>query len=296
MQEKVRTIAKQRCQVYLERSLACFGAYTYPFNRPESNDESANSMNSVPESQSAATSIAPEEIAKFSAMAAEWWDPQGKFRPLHQLNPVRLSFIRNQICSHFDRNEDAGDPLSGLDLLDMGCGGGLLSEPMCRLGANVTGADAAEKNIKTASVHAQEQGLDINYQVTTAEDLLAGGAEFDVVLAMEIIEHVASVPDFLATCADLLKPGGVLFVATLNRTLRAYGLAIVAAERILRWLPQGTHEWDKFVKPEEIEAALDASGLKCAAPTGVSFNPISAEWRLTSDTGVNYMMTATKNG
>jgi len=240
------------------------------------------------------SSTDPKELAKFSAMAAEWWDPSGKFKPLHKFNPVRLQFIRDQICHHFGRTAVETHPLQGLTLLDMGCGGGLLSEPMCRMGASVTGADALAVNIKTASVHAEEQGLEIDYQEATAELLLARQAQFDVVLAMEIVEHVASVPEFLTTCAGLVKPGGLLILATLNRTLKSYGLAIVGAEYVLRWVPAGTHDWNKFVKPEEMEAPLKSAGLTVAAPFGVSYQPLSGNWQLASDTAVNYMMVANR--
>lgn len=240
------------------------------------------------------SSTDPKELAKFSAMAAEWWDPSGKFKPLHKFNPIRLNFIRDQVSHHFGRAAVESHPLQGLTLLDMGCGGGLLSEPMCRLGAHVTGADALAVNIKTASVHAEEQGLEINYLEATAELLLARQATFDVVLAMEIVEHVASVPEFLTTCAGLVKPGGLMIVATLNRTMKSYGLAIVGAEYILRWVPAGTHDWDKFVKPEEITDPLGAAGLNVEEPFGVSYQPFSGQWSLSSDTSVNYMMLATK--
>lgn len=240
-----------------------------------------------------ATSIDPEELAKFSAMAAEWWDPTGKFRPLHKFNPVRLTFLRDQICAHFECNQSENRPLSGLKLLDMGCGGGLLSEPMCRLGADVTGADALEVNIGIASTHAEEQGLEISYQATTAEDLLESGAQFGVVLAMEIVEHVADVERFLTTCSGLVRPGGLLIIATLNRTLKAYGLAILGAEYILRWVPAGTHQWEKFVTPSEIKSAL-GENMDVSEPYGISYNPISGKWAASRDAAVNYMMVGKK--
>ncbi|TNE39160.1 MAG: bifunctional 2-polyprenyl-6-hydroxyphenol methylase/3-demethylubiquinol 3-O-methyltransferase UbiG [Alphaproteobacteria bacterium] len=240
------------------------------------------------------SSIDTEELAKFSAMAAEWWDPAGKFRPLHKFNPVRLSFLRDHICHHFGREDKALRPLEGLTLLDMGCGGGLLSEPMARLGAEVTGADALEININVAGTHAEEQGLTIRYLETTAEALAESGEQFDVVMAMEIIEHVADVNAFLATCTKLVKPGGLMFVATLNRTLKAYALAVVGAEYIMRWLPPGTHDWNKFVRPDEIRNALSSTGLDVEGPFGVSFNPITGQWSRTGDSAVNYMMLARK--
>lgn len=235
-----------------------------------------------------------QEIAKFSAMAAEWWDPHGKFRPLHKFNPTRLIFIREQVCAHFGRDGEAQKPLDGLRLLDIGCGGGLLSEPMTRLGARVTGADAGEKNIKTASVHAAEQGLDIDYRHTTAETLAEAGEQFDVILNMEVIEHVADTQAFMKACGACLRPGGLMIVATLNRTARAFALAIVGAEYVLGWLPRGTHEWNKFVTPDEMRTLMTRAALRPGPITGVSFNPLSDKWSVSGDTAVNYMMTATR--
>jgi 2-polyprenyl-6-hydroxyphenyl methylase/3-demethylubiquinone-9 3-methyltransferase len=239
-----------------------------------------------------ATSIDPAEVAKFAAMAEAWWDPRGKFRPLHKFNPVRLGFIRDTVCAHFGRDAAAKRPLEGLRLLDIGCGGGLLCEPMTRLGASVTGVDATEPNIKTAMTHAAGVGLSIDYRVGTAEGLVASGEElFDVVLNMEVVEHVADPAAFLRTCASLLKPGGIMIVATLNRTAKAFALAVVGAEHVLRWLPVGTHDWAKFVRPEEIKAALGGvDGLALKGPIGVSYNPLMDQWSLGSDSAVNYMM------
>ena len=200
-------------------------------------------MNETPTS-----TVDPEEIAKFSAMAAEWWDPKGKFKPLHVMNPVRLAYVRDQIAAHYDREIRVKSPLDGLTLLDIGCGGGLLSEPLTRLGAQVTGADMSDVNIKIASQHAEAQGLDIQYRHIAAEDLVTEGAQFDVVVALEIVEHVADVKLFLTSCLKLVKPGGILIVSTINRTAKAFALAIVGAEYILKWLPQGTHDHSKFVK------------------------------------------------
>lgn len=242
----------------------------------------------------AAPSVDPDEIARFTAIAEEWWDPHGKFRPLHRFNPVRLQYIRDAVCRHFGRDPKALTPFSGLSLLDIGCGGGLLSEPMTRLGAAVTGVDAGERNVKTALVHARAEGLDIDYRAGTAEGLAAEGAQFDVILNMEVVEHVVSVPDFIATCGSLLKPGGLMFCATLNRTVKSYALAIVGAEYVLRWLPRGTHDWSKFVTPAELTAALEGAGLIQSDRSGVAYDPLADRFHLTSDVAVNYMILAEK--
>lgn len=252
-------------------------------------------INEKTQEQPITPSIDVDEVAKFSAMAAEWWDPRGKFRPLHKFNPVRLSFIRAQIEAHFDIPEGRKAPFSGLKGLDIGCGGGLVSEPMARLGLTMTSVDASEPNIKTAMTHAAEAGLDIDFRAGTAEGLLAAGeGPFDVVFNLEVVEHVAGPAAFLADSAHLLAPGGIMFLATLNRTPKAFALAVVGAEYVLRWLPRGTHEFHKFLKPEELAAPLEGAGLTCAPPTGVSYNPLSDSWRLTGDTSVNYMMVATR--
>ena len=242
------------------------------------------------------TTIDPAEVEKFSAIADEWWDPFGKFKPLHKFNPVRLAYIRDGACSHFGRNRRDKKPLEGIRLLDIGCGGGLVAEPMRRLGAEVTAIDASEHNIKTALAHAGPLGLDIDYRATTAENLVeAGEAPFDIVLNLEVVEHVADVEFFLTTCANLVKPGGMMVMATINRTLKALALAKVGAEYVLRWLPAGTHDPRKFVKPEEAKAALTHAGLTVTAETGVSYNPFMDIWRITEDTDVNYMLTAVKS-
>ncbi|MEO0548577.1 MAG: bifunctional 2-polyprenyl-6-hydroxyphenol methylase/3-demethylubiquinol 3-O-methyltransferase UbiG [Pseudomonadota bacterium] len=238
-------------------------------------------------------SIDPEEVAKFSAIAAEWWDPKGKFRPLHRFNPVRLGFIRDTIEAHFDLPAGTKKPFEGLRLLDIGCGGGLVSEPMTRLGASVTGVDASEANIKTALTHAKEGGLKIDYRAGTVEGLLeASEPPFDVVLNLEVVEHVADPQQFLIDCAALVKPGGLTIIATLNRTPKAFALAIVGAEYVLGWLPRGTHEFEKFLRPSEIEGAVKQAGLVADPTQGVSFNPLMNAWRLSSDDKVNYMMVA----
>ncbi len=240
------------------------------------------------------TTVDTSEVAKFSAMAAEWWDPQGKFGVLHKFNPVRLGYIRQHVCDHFALNDRDLRPLKGMRVLDIGCGGGLLCEPMSRMGADVLGADASEKNIKTAMVHAQEHKLDIDYRAVTAEQLASDGEQFDIVLNMEVVEHVADVDLFMTSCASMVKPGGMMFVATLNRTMKAFALAIVGAEYVLGWLPKGTHQWEKFVTPRELESPLTASDMKVTSRSGVIYNPLTGVWSLSSDADVNYMMVAVR--
>lgn len=240
-------------------------------------------------------SVNPEEVARFSALAEKWWDPRGEFAPLHKFNPTRLMFIRDEASRRFGRDPNARRPFEGLSLLDIGCGGGLLSEPMSRLGFKVTGADASPRNIGTARAHAEPQGLDIDYRAITAEALAEEGAgPFDVVLNMEVIEHVEDPGEYLRTCARLVKPGGVMIVATLNRTLKALALAKIGAEYVLRWLPPGTHDWSKFLKPEEIRGFLAGEPLDVRGPYGVSYNPLADRWSLSADTDVNYMMVVEK--
>lgn len=241
----------------------------------------------------ASQTINPDEIAKFEAMAEEWWDPEGKFKPLHIFNPVRIAYIRDQVCKHFGRDVTAG-AFEGLSLLDIGCGGGLLSEPMTRMGAEVTAIDASDKNITIAALHAEKQSLTIDYQCTSVENLAETGKQFDVVLNMEVVEHVDDVDMFLATSAQLLKPGGIMFVATINRTLKSYALAIIGAEYILRWLPKGTHDWKKFLKPSEIEGVLSKHGARLQELQGVWYNPLQHSWFLADNLDVNYILTATK--
>jgi 2-polyprenyl-6-hydroxyphenyl methylase/3-demethylubiquinone-9 3-methyltransferase len=241
------------------------------------------------------SSIDPAEVERFSRIAAEWWDPHGKFAPLHRFNPVRLNFIRDQALSRFRRDGGERQPFTDLKLLDIGCGGGLLSEPMARLGFEVTGVDASERNIATASAHAQSSGLAINYRASTAEALEAEGAgPFDLILNMEVIEHVADPAAFLQSTARLLAPGGLMIVATLNRTPKAFALAKVGAEYILRWLPAGTHDWSKFLKPDEVRGFLDGRPFDVQGPFGVSFNPLNGRWSRSADVQVNYMMTVAR--
>lgn len=244
--------------------------------------------------EAAKTTIDQSEVDRFSAMAAEWWSPTGKFRPLHKFNPVRIEYIRDRVSAHFGRDPRAHQPLSGLRVLDIGCGGGLLSEPVARMGASVVGADASEKNIGIARTHAEQSGVSVDYRAVTAEQLATDGEQFDVVLNMEVVEHVADVAFFMETCASLVKPGGLMFVATINRTLKAAALAIVGAEYVLRWLPRGTHQYEKLVRPEEIEAPLGVGGMSVIERTGVFFNPLQNQWNLSKDMDVNYMMLAEK--
>ena len=244
--------------------------------------------------QPAQSTVDPAEVAKFEAMAAEWWDPNGKFKPLHLMNPCRLDYITKQIAGEFGRDLGSPKPFEGLRLLDIGCGGGLLSEPMARLGAKVVGADAAGESIRVARVHAQRSGLDIDYRSISAEALAAGEDRFDVILNMEVIEHVSDPARFTQTCAGLVKPGGLMFMATINRTLKSFGLAIIGAEYILGWLPRGTHQWEKFITPDELENWLMAAGLRQQSSSGVAYNPLTGEWKRVSDTDVNYMLVASR--
>src|SRR5262245_7986605 len=233
-----------------------------------------------------------DEVARFARLAGEWWDAKGPFKPLHRINPVRLTYIRDQLCRRFARDVKAGRSLDGLSLLDIGCGGGLVAEPLARLGAAVTGIDPAPENIEAAKAHAEGAGLAIAYRAIAAEDLAREGGAFDAVLLLEVVEHVPDVPLFLKSVASLVKPGGVMILSTLNRTLKAYALAIVGAEVILRWLPAGTHDWNRFVTPEELRAALAAAGLDVGDVTGMAYHPLADEWRLSQDSDVNYFATA----
>jgi 2-polyprenyl-6-hydroxyphenyl methylase / 3-demethylubiquinone-9 3-methyltransferase len=242
-------------------------------------------------SETVQSSVDPDEVARFSQWAAEWWDPKGKFAPLHRINPVRLGFVREQTLSRFGREGALRRPFEGLSLLDIGCGGGLLCEPLSRLGFKATGVDASEENIGTASAHAAEMGLGIDYRSSTAEALLAAGERFDVVLNMEVIEHVADPAAFLRDTAALVSPGGLMIVATLNRTVKSLALAKIGAEYLLRWVPQGTHDWRKFLRPDELRSFLAGEPYHVEGPFGVAFDPISGAWSQASDSTVNYMMT-----
>jgi 2-polyprenyl-6-hydroxyphenyl methylase/3-demethylubiquinone-9 3-methyltransferase len=244
----------------------------------------------------AGPSVDADEVARFSAIAEAWWDPHGKFAPLHRFNPVRLGFIREEALDRFGRDGAARAPFEGLRLLDIGCGGGLLSEPMRRLGFAVTAVDASQRNIGTARVHADAAGLEIDYRCATAEQLLAEGVEpFDVVLNMEVVEHTADPGQYLRDCSRLTAPGGMMILATLNRTLKALALAKIGAEYILRWLPRGTHDWNKFLKPDEVRAFLEGEPVTVQGPFGVAYNPLADRWSISADTDVNYMMSVLRS-
>lgn len=239
--------------------------------------------------------VDPDEIAKFEAMASEWWDPNGKFKPLHQMNPVRLGYIVEQINAEFGLDHTSLKPFEGLRILDIGCGGGLLSEPMARLGATVIGADAAERNIPVAKIHAEQSGLDIDYRFTTAEALAEAGEQFDVILNMEVVEHVADPLAYLTACKTLLKSGGLMLCSTINRNPKSYMMAIFGAEVIMRWLPRGTHEWDKFITPDELFELITNAGLTPVDRKGFVFNPIQWTWSVSDrDLSVNYVTASTK--
>jgi 2-polyprenyl-6-hydroxyphenyl methylase / 3-demethylubiquinone-9 3-methyltransferase len=261
--------------LYNFASLPCHGAYRKEF--------------------SMTTTIDPAEVAKFEAMAAEWWNPAGKFKPLHMLNPCRLDYITSQIAAEFDRDLTHPTPFQGLRLLDIGCGGGLLAEPMARLGARVVGADAAARNIPVARLHAEQAGLDIDYRHTTAEDLAAAGEQFDVVLNMEVVEHVSDPLAYLTACQQLLKPGGLMICSTLNRNPKSYLMAIIGAEHVMRWLPKGTHDWRKFITPDELYDLLRRAGLEPVDRKGMVFNPLGWSWSLSArDLSCNYVTASVK--
>lgn len=246
--------------------------------------------------ESQQNTVDPKEVAKFEAMAAEWWDPNGKFKPLHMLNPCRLDYIIDQISAEFDRDSKADRPFSGLRILDIGCGGGLLCEPMARLGAEVVGVDAAARNIPIAQTHAQQSGLLIDYRIGTAEDLIPAGESFDVILNMEVVEHVANPQTFLTACQELLQPKGLMVCSTINRNPKSYIFAIFGAEYVMRWLPKGTHEWSKFITPEELFDLITNAGLQPVDRKGFVFNPVSWQWRLSErDLSVNYVTASVKS-
>ncbi len=260
--------------------------------KPES--KNTEKLSSALKKAASSPSIDPSEIEKFSAMADEWWDASGKFAPLHKFNPARISYVVEKAKTHFKIPVVKKQPLEGLSVLDIGCGGGLLAEPIKRLGAEVTGIDASEKNIKIASLHAEKESLDIEYINTSAEELSATGRKFDIILNMEVIEHVADVESYIKSCAALLNPDGIMFIATINRTVKSFAFAIVGAEYILRWLPQGTHEWKKFLKPSEITTLLERNKLWVDSIKGFSYNPFKDAWHLSSDISVNYIIVAAK--
>lgn len=240
-------------------------------------------------------SVDPKEMAHFEKMAADWWNPTGKFKPLHIMNGARVGFIRDTLCEHFLRDPKADMPLKGLRILDIGCGGGLLSEPLARLGAQVTGVDALESNVKTAKTHAEQTGLEIDYRHGTIEQMVASGeTPFDAVMNMEVIEHVTNPEDFIADCAAMVREGGLMICSTINRTLKAFALAIVGAEYILRWLPKGTHHYDKLVRPAELTTWLSRAGLSPDEPVGMNLNPLTDKWTFSDDTGINYVTVARK--
>jgi len=255
----------------------------------------AHSESDTPPDNIAHVSVDPTEMESFTRMADNWWDPSGPFRPLHIMNGARLGFIKETLCTHFHRDPDGDFPLKGLRILDIGCGGGLLCEPITRLGASVTGVDALAKNLKTALAHAQQSGLDIDYRHGTIEQLVASAERpFDAVLNMEVIEHVAGPADFMADCGIMVRDGGLMICSTINRTLKAFLFAIVGAEYVLRWLPRGTHQYEKLVRPAEIQVWLRRAGLTPAAPIGMTLNPVTQNWAFSNDLSINYVTTAIK--
>jgi 2-polyprenyl-6-hydroxyphenyl methylase / 3-demethylubiquinone-9 3-methyltransferase len=243
-----------------------------------------------------AGTVDQREVDRFDRLARDWWDPDGPMRALHRINPLRLVFIRDEICARFGLDAKRPFPLGGLSVLDVGCGAGLLSEPLARLGGTVSALDPSTRNIEAARHHAAEGGLSIDYRTDTVETVAAGGERFDVVIAMEVVEHVRDVDAFVRACADAVAPGGILLLATINRTLRSFALAIVGAEYILRWLPKGTHDWEKFVTPDELRAAVGRSGLSGFRTRGMVYNPLERDWSLARDTAVNYLAAADKPG
>lgn len=252
-------------------------------NEPHSNDQTLTSA-----------TLDPEEVQRFSRLASEWWDPNGKFRPLHQIGPPRLSFVRDQAVAHFDRDAKILKPLAGLTAVDIGCGGGLVAEPLTRMGATMTAIDPSERNIAIAKSHAEAQGLAINYRAVRVEDLVAEGLTFDIVTCLEVVEHVPDPQKFIAECATLVRPGGLAVFSTLNRTFKAWALAIVGAEYVLSWLPRGTHQWDRFLTPEELAHHAESAGLASPRFEGITYNPLRDVWSRNPDTDVNYLMATIK--
>ena len=240
----------------------------------------------------ASASVDPAELARFERLGAQWWDPRGPMRPLHKMNPVRVGWIRERIQKQFPGRDEAAGPLAGLRILDIGCGAGLLSEALAELGASVTGVDPSAGNIGIAQRHAEGNALTIDYRAETAEQLAAAGESFDVVCAMEVVEHVVDMPAFVATAASLVAPGGLFFASTLNRTLKSFGLAIVGAEYVLRWVPKGTHQWEKFITPSELDEAMRGGGLRPSEQAGMAYLPVVDTWRITRNCDVNYMVSA----
>ena len=245
-------------------------------------------------SSTAGATLDPSEVERFSKLAAEWWNPQGKFRPLHQIGPPRLSFIRDEVIGHFRLDPKVLRPLEGLSVLDIGCGGGLVSEPMSRMGGKVTGIDPSEKNIAIAGLHSKAQGVDVNYRAVRIEDVVAGGELFDVIVCLEVVEHIPDVEAFIKECARAVKPGGLVIFSTINRTFKAWALAIVGAEYVLGWLPRGTHQWERFVKPNELSQFCKNAGLGAPSFSGMIYQPLKDVWVLNPDTDVNYLAACAK--
>jgi len=278
----------------------CLDKAAYPYSEQRTvatnRQETRMTANASTTADDGATTVDKEEIAQFGRIATDWWDPKGLFKPLHQMNPLRVGYIRDAVVDRFDRNADSLTPFDGMRFVDVGCGGGLLSEPIARLGARVTGVDASVEGIDVAKAHANARALEIDYRVETAEDLAAAGERFDVVMALEIIEHVADVDRFMSALADLTAPGGMVFISTLNRTRISYLKAIIAGEYVLRWLPRGTHDWHKFVRPSELASGFRSVGLTVQDISGMIYDPIGGRWSLSSrDLSVNYIAMATND-
>ncbi len=248
-----------------------------------------------PETHQKSSTLDPEEIARFGAIADEWWDASGKFRPLHKISPARLSYLRDQICRHFGKDSTSNKALKGLSLIDIGCGGGLVAEPLAHQGATVTAIDPSINNIEAARHHAAAQNVSIDYRACRAEDVLEKKETFDVVLVLEVVEHVPSVADFVGLVSKLVAPGGLLILSTINRTTKSFALAIVGAEYILNWLPKGTHQWNRFVRPEELSAMVSQTGLSVRETRGLVYNPFKDSWSVSSDCEVNYFLTASRD-